>query len=283
MPKVCVQCGVDCTETKRFKDAQGHYTCNKCYDRLKYGLPIEKDVLVDQGPALALADEIPIEGDQLPCPRCGQEIPPGETVCRNCRYDITIGAAPSSPAMEMSRPCGKCGYDMMGLALRAHCPECGADEYERERAKKEKHQNQFVLFYQEPLIISAAGLGALILLRLINGDLHKLAIDFIAIGVSVPLALVAYWLFCVVLGGGLDQGWALAAVNFLAVFAVSWTVETLFSYLPIPIVGWVISLIVYYGMLTYRLDLDGWKDALALTILLRILQFGTLFAIAAML
>jgi len=280
MPKLCTHCGTDCTDSKRFKDAQGHYTCSKCYDRLKYGLPIQKDAPVDQGAPIALADEVPIEGEQTPCPRCKHEIAAGETVCRNCRYDIAIGVAPPAPADQVSRPCGKCGYDMKGLALNANCPECGADKYTRDRARKEKTHNQFELFYKEPLIYAAAGLAALALIRLINGDMQKLVIDFLAIGGSVPLALVAYWVFSVVFAGGLDQGWTLAAVNFLAVFAVSWAVDTVFEYVPIPFFGWFISLLVYYGMLKDRLDLDGWLDALVLTIILRIIQFATIFCVA---
>jgi len=140
MPKLCIHCGIDCADAKRFKDAHGRYTCLKCHDRLKYGLPIEKDAPVDQGAPIALADEAPIEGDPVPCPRCRRLIPAGRTLCMNCNYDTAIGAAPRTPAMDVSRPCAKCGYDMKGLALNAACPECGADSYTRSRAAKEGKQ-----------------------------------------------------------------------------------------------------------------------------------------------
>lgn len=137
MAKICVQCGKDCTDSKRFKDSRGNYTCLRCYDRMKYGLPIEKDAAADQGLPIALADEEPIvQGDPVPCPRCRNPVPAGETFCRKCQYDSAIGAASRTPAMEVSRPCSKCGYDLKGLPPRSRCPECGADEYTREQARK---------------------------------------------------------------------------------------------------------------------------------------------------
>lgn len=283
MPKLCIHCGIDCADAKRFKDAHGRYTCLKCHDRLKYGLPIEKHTQVDQGASIALAPETSTGGDPSDCPRCKAVIPAGETVCRECRYDTSIIAAPRLPEMEVSRLCPKCGYDLKGLSEKQACPECGADVYEREHVKRVKKADTIENFYKQPLIIGACGLGALALIRLINGDMQRLVIDCMAIGVSVPFALLAYWLFSMIWAGGFDQGWMLASANFFAVFAISWTVDTFFHYVPIPFIGWVISLAVYYGMLKERLDLDAWLDALVLTIILRLIQLGTLFVLVSLL
>lgn len=286
MAKLCVHCGTDCTDLKRFKDAQRRYTCAKCHDRLKYGLPIEKHVSIEPDAPIPLSDVQSAPGDPTECPRCKGIIPAGETVCPACRYDTTIGAAPMSPAMQIARPCPKCGYDMRGLKDAASCPECGADIYEREhvaRAKKASSQSA-MNYYLQALQIAGGGMGVLVITRFLSGHGSFLLVDGLSLLVSVPCALVAYWLFSVLWAGGFDQAWGLAAANFLAVFAVTAAVDAVARWiLPLPIFVWPLVFFTFFGLLMSLFDLDRWWDALVLSVLLLLIQWVLVLAIAAML
>ena len=287
MEKRCVHCGIDCSGTRRFKDPQGRYACGKCYDALKPPSPPApaNQPPTDQplGDAIPLADDVSSQFDQRDCPRCAQPMLVSASVCPHCRYDTTIGAAPIAPAMQVSRPCPKCGYDLKGLSQSASCPECGADLNEQEHVARKKKTTQTPSFYIEPLQIAAGGLVVLVIADLAGSHLNWLLIDGLSIIISVPAALVAYWFFSVIWAGGFDQAWGLAALNFLAVFSVTTAVEAICRYVNVPLIEWPVTFFTYYGLLMSRLDLDNWKDAFVLTIMLRVIQFAAIFGLQAML
>ncbi len=282
MPKSCVHCGIDCSNLRRFKDAQGRYTCGKCYDAIKTAPASPPPEEPSFGDPIPLADEVTDQFDQQSCPRCGQPMLASARVCPHCRFDTTVGVAPVAPALQVSRPCPKCGYDMKGLGQSVACPECGADIFEREHVTREKKHSNTASFYMEPLKIAVGGLVALAVIDVAGNHLNWLAIDMISIVISVPVAIVAYWLFSIIWAGGFDQAWGLAALNFLAVFSVSTAVEAIFRYVQIPLIAWPVSFFTYYGMLMSRLDLDSWKDALVLTIIMRVIQFGAIIGILSL-
>ncbi len=127
--KVCVACGVDCTDRPRAKDKRGRYFCRPCYNRAvqkaraRQAAPAAATVPASRpavrarpraaaaapvarataAPVDSLAELAALESRgtaiataPLPCPSCGEPLPATDRVCRRCGYDRRGVAQPGA-------------------------------------------------------------------------------------------------------------------------------------------------------------------------------------------
>lgn len=286
MAKTCVKCGVDCSDRKRVKDSAGHYMCGTCFDAAKAHAPVaaaaqSAQIDLDDGPiGLALADA-DIESART-CPRCGVVVSAAARLCTQCGTNLVTGQAPPAPGTQVPRACTSCGYDLRGLPIECDCPECGThNTAPKPKRGSRTPKSEIAEYYLRPAKAGVFGLVALAVIRLAAQQPMMLALDSIVLAVFVPLGLLAYFVFSIIWAGGFDQGWGLAAVNLFAAMSISSAVSAGAGYVPLPILPGMFSLVAYLLLLQKYLDLDDWKDALILAIILWGLQILLIVAIGA--
>lgn len=97
MDKHCRICGADCAGKPRIKDPQGRYYCKGCYDTAQasetQSEPVDPDIIPLDAPML----EAPAI---VPCPSCGNGLPPGTVVCLGCGYNGATGQQAHTVALE---------------------------------------------------------------------------------------------------------------------------------------------------------------------------------------
>lgn len=286
MAKTCVKCGVDCSDRRRVKDNAGHYMCGTCFDAAK-AQPAVATVVTnhisdpDDGPIGLAAVDGDI-GSARSCPRCGVLVSESARLCTQCGTNLVTGQPPAAPGTRVPRACTSCGYDLRGLPMECDCPECGThNTAPKPQRGTRTPKSELANYYIRPAKAGAFGLIALAVIRLSAQQPMLLAIDSIVLVVLVPLGLLAYFLFSIIWAGGFDQAWGLAAVNLFAAMAISSAVSAGASYVPLPILPGMFSLVAYLLLLQKYLDLDDWKDALILAIILWGLQLLLIVAIGA--
>ncbi len=281
--KTCMKCGIDCTDDRRYKDADGLYTCGACYDALKAGAE-HRAALKAKYKSKAKAAEPALTGEEIPldaspedleahgtraCPGCGRSMPVDHLVCQHCQYNMSTGKRPWE--LEKDRECAQCGYNLKGLALESRCPECGTISVgggttPRTRAMQQATRD----YYLRPVKYIAAGLIALVLVRMAANQPKALVVDLIASFGVVPLALVGYVIFSKMWSEEAEQPLPLAALSLAAVFCATSAIDAVVSYLQVPALGWAIGLLVYYGLLMHLFELEDWRDAVVFSVIIRV-------------
>ena len=105
--KICIKCGVDCSNKPRTKDSQGRYYCQSCYEAAKQQrAPAPKPtprVVAKTRETPSRNDDRPLNLlDQLiasappvtmakPCPSCGSGMESSAIICTSCGYNMQTG------------------------------------------------------------------------------------------------------------------------------------------------------------------------------------------------
>jgi hypothetical protein len=107
-PKSCTSCGLDVTNRKRTKDAQGRYFCEDCVAKAKAAraaanpppqIKANNDAVASAGKAggddnaflLDMGGSAVAMKGSVPCPECSRALTEGTVICTGCGYNLQTG------------------------------------------------------------------------------------------------------------------------------------------------------------------------------------------------
>lgn len=294
-PKLCVDCGKDCADTKRVKDRQGRYHCQDCVDARAAKRAADRPATAPI--PVAGADALPIEIDPVDptpvgtnelCAGCGMPRSSNAIVCLGCGFnhrsgrftseELAAAQDPDKPVKKKKYLCRNCEYDLTGLA-GARCPECGTintretGKLDREKLRRDIVRNA----YLQPVIVGAIGLVGLGIGAVATQSLQDLGWWALWLGFCAIFGTGVYFLYCL-MWSGFDMPMHMAMMRLFAVYCVCAAVDTLGTYYLIAPVAWALSAVVSLGLLYKMLELDDIKDALLLMFFLRLSSLAAWFA-----
>jgi hypothetical protein len=302
--KICVRCQTECSDRPRIKDQAGRYICKPCLkpeelSKLKQGRSAAPAAagheavrqLDESSGALPDVPAIPItvSPSLSVCPKCRSSIPYGQGLCIECGYDVARGRQLSTTTGVEEPPlvgkpaadkCTTCGYSLKGLNT-PRCPECGTlslpSTVARDRLHKQS-RDTVRWAYLKPLIQFAVGFAVIILYYAFQNDMSDIAYYAISYIITVPIGVVAFFICCA-LWMGFDAPLHLTAIRLAGVYAVTDAVGVILGQLPIPLLPWIITLMVYIGLLADSLELDL-QDAMLVGIVTWFIKLFAVIAIA---
>jgi hypothetical protein len=285
--KTCMKCGIDCTDDRRFKDADGLYTCGACYDAMKAGAEARAALKAKykskptepEPPSFnetlsldARLEDLEAHGTRN-CPGCGRVMPVEHLICTHCQYNISTGKRPWE--MERDRECENCGYNLKGLSLDTPCPECGTlSEGSSPKLARVQRELTRHLFWRAAGYIGS-GLVATVAIEAIAHQPLAIVVDLLAIALSIVGGFVGYLMYCELWDKSAEQPWKLALCNLTAVFCVAAAIGALFAALGVSTLGFLVGVIVFYGMITLLFELESFADAIVLSVLMNIASIIT--------
>ncbi len=290
--KVCTRCGQDCAGKPRVRDQQGRYLCKACVERVK----AEHAMAASPAPQLAQPappaaasepegfDAFALEPSSdepkaAPCRNCGAPLAEGAVLCVACGFNRKLGRTaregdeaaalppPSPAAAQRGRRirCGRCGYDLRGIT-GANCPECGASALAPTRRERDAENSAAVAreAYIKPLVYFAVGFGVVSAIELFKGGPTDVLLYAIGYAIQVPIGVAVFWLCCLA-WIGFDAPVHLTALRLAGVYALVDLASAIFESVTIPLVGWLVPLFVYIGLLMELLEMDM-QDAVLVAI-----------------
>lgn len=294
--KLCVRCGVDCSDRARVKDRAGRYMCKQCADGGEALAESQRDNSEVDLSALAQLESAgagrPVEieeGGPKKCRNCGKGMPVDAVLCTNCGCDQRTGKLLQTQGKDVVLPkgatrCPVCKYDIKGLKTQ-RCPECGvvfrpatATEHARESSRETVRDA-----YRRPIILGAVSTLATCVLLGAAGHAAEIVPTLVKLAVFVPLGIGAYFLLCLLITG-FDAPLHLTALRLFSVFA---TVELANAAVGLVFgrgfgfVAWIAILVLYVGLLMSELDLElseAWYFALIMFVLKLVVVFVILAA-----
>lgn len=285
--KICIRCGLDCSNRPRTKDLQGRYTCRDCYDAMQrepaIALPpaskkhaehqAEPAAEADGGIyALLLEDAIRDQArvTTSPCPGCGHPLAADAAICTTCGYNPRTGQTVTTRKASASGPDIAVDDDPLVKARR----------HERRRQKTLATQMEYI----KPLIAMAVGLGITCTLVFNRGGADSLAEYLLVYAIALPATVVGF-LFCCWMWLGFDAPLPIVAVRLAAVNAL---VDILFvgigfSGVRMSIFAFggriALPLLCYAALLMHYMELD-FEDALMAGLLTGVVKvIGTIILI----
>lgn len=306
--KVCIICRQDCSNRPRIKDARGHYMCKSCAPArpspnatpaAPAPLPLPSaDADVPEIEVFEVMPDSLLGDGPSSCPGCNSPIPSGSVLCLACGFDVRKGSKlstgtgiddpndPNNPPAK-GRPaaakCPECGYNLKGLKT-PKCPECGKLVIPKSRHQllQEESKKSARMEYIRPLIMLAVGLGGLTIFHLSRYDNEGLAASLIAFAIKVPSGAVAFWILCLI-WFGFDAPLRLTVLRLAGIFAITAFADQLLIMTGLPILIYPVSFFLYYGLLMQELDIDDWKEALVLSLLMKVIAIAAIVSIAYLL
>lgn len=177
--------------------------------------------------------------------------------------------------------CPKCGYSIVGLKS-ANCPECGVELLPALAAAARKARSRSGLRHEYTVAFVVLGFAVLCLSAVVTltEGVAQVPIELLALVVITPMAFVAY-LICCSLWIGFDMPLGTTAARLAAIYAWSGvTIAVFHAIFPyVPIVGWIFSIFVTFGLLTKWLDID-YIDAFGITVVTNVVAFAVMMTMA---
>lgn len=282
-PKLCTRCGTDCAGKPRMKDQRGRYTCQACVDQLmakkaSAGRGQSAEGASEKATAVApsepdgfdvfdLAPD-PKESKTAPCPNCGKPVSAQAAVCVACGFSKQLGRLlrPSDTPKSDDLPrgkriqCKKCDYDLRGLKT-ARCPECGTINTNPTRRERDKANSAEIAreTYLKPLMYLAVGLLGMCLIHAFRFGGGPDAVVAYGLGYAIQLVIgLIVYLSCCAIWIGFDAPMHLTVLRIAGIYALVDLIGTVLSFIPIMggIIGWIVGLLIYIGLLMDLLELD---------------------------
>lgn len=279
--KLCFLCGVDCSNSPRVKDTKGRYVCKPCADKAiaEKGAGRSPDAVtplaVNGGaepaaPATTSSASPDADAFELAAEPKASEKLPRRSADRE-----------ASARFKSVTECTNCGYSTAGLP-QPKCPECGHIIKPKSRLEHlaETSKETTRAEYLRPIFYFVGGLIGLALIHLIRGDPFALLVDSLSVIIQVPIGVGVFWLCCLMIFG-FDAPMHLTALRLAGIYSVVGAVGTLVDLFTIGIVTFVVTGIVWIGMLMSELDLEI-QDAVIYSLMSNFIMFVVGLALGAM-
>lgn len=177
--------------------------------------------------------------------------------------------------------CPNCKYSIVGITS-ARCPECGVELLPAiaAAARAAKTREGLRHEYTAAFVVLAFAVLCLSAVVTLTAGAAQVPIELLGLAIITPMAFVAY-LICCTLWIGFDMPLGITAARLAAVYAWAGVTVAVFHVIfpYVPIVGWIFSLFVMYGLLIKWLDID-FIDAFAIAFVTNCVAFVVMMAMA---
>lgn len=256
--KICVYCGLDCSDRPRVKNEKGQYACRSCMPKQPAPTNVAAASAADD--ALQLEDAPP-EPPAETCPMCHRRKLPDHEQCVHCGFSPRHGLQKSnvpgaSTTSSSALTCRQCGYDMTGLPS-PRCPECGTVTRMQSRRALHDAIASDVLreTYLTPLLMLVIGASVTSVILLMNEGATEVLYYLASYLISVPVG-VGVFLACCVIWIGFDAPIHLTALRLAGIYAVVDAASEVLGFLPLGLLSYIFLLLLYMALLSQLLEIE---------------------------
>jgi hypothetical protein len=210
--------------------------------------------------------------------------PSGSAASLSPRLEVTPSkfpqAKPNAKA-ESAAACPQCGYSLKGLKS-SRCPECGCDLLTAitAAARRKETGSQLKHEYLKALGMVAAGFAGVALLLALRGEIAEFPYYLLSYAITVPIG-VAVFFICSLIWIGFDAPWGITTLRLAGIYALVDIVAQMMGFLPINLIGPVVTTITYLILLQKYLEIDQ-TDAIAVALITGVIKVFIAIGIASM-